>query len=87
MVRTKFGRASKAVLKAQPVVRSKMVEVTEYKVKWLGWDEAYCEWKTADDLPHAEEAIAEYELTKKRSNALLAAEDDEKAEAAVVQCK
>ena len=85
VVRTKFGRASKAVLKAQPVVRSKMVEVTEYKVKWLGWDEAYCEWKTADDLPHAEEAIAEYELTKKRSNALLAAEGDEKAEAAVVQ--
>ena len=42
-------------------------------------------WATEDNLPHAKEAIEEYELLKKRSNALLVADGDEKAEAAVVQ--
>ena len=85
VVKTQRGRVSKAVLPPQPVTKTKMVEVTEYKVKWLGWGEADCTWQKADDLPHAQEAIAEYELMKQRSDAMLSADGDEKAEAAVVQ--
>ena len=83
--RTRGATAAERGLPPKMVKRTKMVAVTEYKVKWLGWDESHCMWATEDNLPHAKEAIEEYELLKKRSNALLVADGDEKAEAAVVQ--
>ena len=82
---TRGGRVSMKRVQPPDVTRWKMVPVTEYKVKWKGWDEADSTWMEASELPHATEAIAEYELMRQRSDALLAADGDEKAMAAVVQ--
>lgn len=40
------GRASTTVLPSQEVTRTKMVPVTEYRMKWKRWSDAPCRWLT-----------------------------------------